>query len=195
MNSTMLTIAKDVKIQIEFNPAVVAEYRLIGYENRMLKREDFNNDRVDAGEIGAGHTVTALYEIVLQGSQGRHLEPLRYGVKNKGADTLANELAFLRIRYKLPDGENSMLLEWPLVKHDLLDNVSDSSNDFRFSAAVAAFGQMLRGGKYSGDFGYDDITQLARSARGSDPFGYRGEFVQLVNLAKSLAVESKQAKQ
>jgi Ca-activated chloride channel family protein len=188
MSSTLNTIAKDVKIQVEFNPATVAEYRLIGYENRLLKREDFSNDKVDAGEIGAGHTVTALYEIALVGSGGQRLESRRYG-DNKTAPSgrHGNELAFLRLRYKAPDGETSKLLEWPVQKQDIIETVDNTSERFRFSAAVAAFGQQLRGGKYLDAFSYDDILSLARGARGDDPFGYRAEFIKLVNLTKSLS--------
>ncbi|OAD23304.1 von Willebrand factor type A domain-containing protein [Candidatus Thiomargarita nelsonii] len=185
MSSTLNTIAKDVKIQIEFNPAKVAEYRLIGYENRMLKREDFSNDQVDAGEIGAGHTVTALYEIALVGSGGERLENRRYG-DNQTVSGQDNELAFLRLRYKAPDGDTSQLLEWPLMRQDLVDSTSER---FRFSAAVAAFGQQLRGGKYLERFSYDEILSLARGARGDDPFGYRAGLIELVNLAKSLSHE------
>jgi Ca-activated chloride channel family protein len=183
MSSTLNTIAKDVKIQIEFNPATVAEYRLIGYENRMLKREDFSNDKIDAGEIGAGHTVTALYEIALVGSGGERLENLRYGDnKTVPEGQRNNELAFLRLRYKAPDGDTSQLIESPL-KRQTLDNTSER---YRFSAAVAAFGQQLRGGKYLEQFSYNDILNLARGARGEDPFGYRAEFIKLVNLAQTL---------
>jgi Ca-activated chloride channel family protein len=183
MSSTLNTIAKDVKIQIEFNPATVAEYRLIGYENRMLKREDFSNDKIDAGEIGAGHTVTALYEIALVGSGGERLENLRYGDnKTVPEGQRNNELAFLRLRYKAPDGDTSQLIESPL-KRQTLDNTSER---YRFSAAVAACGQQLRGGKYLEQFSYNDILNLARGARGEDPFGYRAEFIKLVNLAQTL---------
>ena len=193
ISSTMHTIAKDVKIQIEFNPDVVAEYRLIGYENRILKREDFNNDKVDAGEIGAGHTVTALYEIVLQGSSALYLEPSRYSPQTKVTHEHGDELAFVRMRYKLPGGKKSTLTEWPLTKRDMTTTIAATSDNFRFSTAVAAFGQLLRGGIYTGDMGYADITELARNARGHDTFGYRGEFIQLVNLAQSLAMANKQA--
>ena len=183
IGATLNTIAKDVKIQIEFNPAIVAEYRLIGYENRILKREDFNNDKVDAGEIGAGHTVTALYEIALVGSGGERLEALRYS-DNSPKPAYGDEFAFLRIRYKAPNGNTSKLLEWSLTQDSIIDNTSDS---FRFSAAVAAFAQQLRGGKYLEQFTYEDILNLARESRGSDPFGYRAGMIDLVNLAQSLS--------
>jgi Ca-activated chloride channel family protein len=184
MSSTLETIAKDVKIQIEFNPAVVAEYRLIGYENRALRREDFNNDKVDAGDIGAGHSVTALYEVALVGSKGVRMEPLRYGAEKPAAGN-KDELAWLRLRYKLPASDTSKLIEQPIKTADIKE-AGKTSGDFRFAAAVAAFGQQLRGGKHTGELGYDDILKLAQDARGKDAFGYRGEFVTLVNLAKSL---------
>jgi len=197
MSSTLQTIAKDVKIQIEFNKSRVAEYRLIGYENRMLKREDFNNDKVDAGEIGAGHTVTALYEITLVGAKSQSVDALRYSA-NEPENNLTqyrpgnktnklSELAFLKIRYKAPDQESSQLLSWPLNLETIIKNKNNTSDRFRFAAAVAAFGQKLKGGIYTRTFSYNDILTLARESRGSDNFGYRGEFIKLVNLAKSLS--------
>ncbi|MCU7830229.1 MAG: VWA domain-containing protein [Candidatus Thiodiazotropha sp. (ex Myrtea sp. 'scaly one' KF741663)] len=185
LDATLEVIAKDVKIQIEWNPAVVTEYRLIGYENRLLAREDFNNDKVDAGDIGAGHTVTALYEIVLAGGKGQRLEPLRYtsGSKVSGKQ---NEIAHLRLRYKAPDGDRSKLIEAPILTRSIEENLAKASDDFRFSASVAAFAQLLRGGRYTESFGYSDVTSLAQGSRGNDPYGYRGEFLRLVNLASSL---------
>jgi Ca-activated chloride channel homolog len=189
--STLHTIARDVKIQVEFNPAVVAEYRLIGYENRALAREDFANDKVDAGEIGAGHNVTALYELALAGSGGERIEPLRYGgAKPVGS---ADEIAHLRLRYKSPDGDTSRLIERPIRRSELKRELAASSEDFRFAAAVAGFGQLLRGGRYTGAWTWDDVLKLARDARGADAEGWRGEFVQLVQLAQSL--QSGQAQQ
>ena len=187
ISSTFNIIAKDVKIQIEFNPAIVAEYRLIGYENRLLKREDFNNDKVDAGEIGAGHSVTALYEIALVGSGGERLEKLRYSSekKNRNKTQHNNELAFVRLRYKAPNGNTSKLLERRILQRDIIKRLNKTSQRFRFSAAVAAFGQQLRGGKYLEQFSYSDIIRLARGARGEDPFGYRAEFLKLVRQAES----------
>ena len=187
MSSTMLTIARDVKLQIEFNPAVVTEYRLIGYENRKLNRQDFNNDKVDAGEIGAGHTVTAIYEISLVGSKAVKMDPLRYQSQAKTA-SYNNELALLRLRYKKPDGDTSKLLEWTITKDEIIADRRMTSNAFRFSAAVAGFAQALRGGIQMGDFSYADIMKLAQASRGDDPFGYRGEFLSLVNMAGSLTV-------
>jgi Ca-activated chloride channel family protein len=186
ISSTLDTIAKDVKIQLEFNPAVVAEYRLIGYENRALNREDFNNDKVDAGEIGAGHTVTALYEISLVDSKSKYVDPLRYS-RPPGADTHhKDEIALLRLRYKQPDSNTSKLIERAVKTADIVNTLEKTSDRFRFSASVAGFGQLLRGGRYTSNYQYDDVLELARSARGQDAFGYRGEFISLVNLAKSL---------
>jgi len=187
LSSTLLTIAKDVKIQIEFNPAQVSEYRLIGYENRMLNEEDFANDKVDAGEIGAGHRVTALYEISLTGSNGQRLPPRRYQSEESSSErstgSFNNELAHLRIRYKLPNESVSKLIQSPVMDSGINARGGDS---FNFAASVAAFGQKLRGGKYLEDYSYDDIAQLARTSRGNDPHGYRSEFMQLVNLANTL---------
>jgi Ca-activated chloride channel homolog len=186
LNSTMLTIAKDVKIQIEFNPAVVSEYRLLGYENRLLNREDFNNDKVDAGEIGAGHTVTAIYEISLKGRESERIDALRYQqVQKQGSN--ANEVAFLRLRYKEPESTISQLLEWVIAKDEIIGDIEKTSNAFRFSAAVASFAQQLRGGVNTKEYTYDDIAELAQNARGEDLFGYRGEFLSLVKLTQSIS--------
>jgi len=186
MSSTLLTIAKDVKVQIEFNPAVVSEYRLVGYENRKLRQADFSNDRIDAGEIGAGHTVTALYEITLKGNRNR-IEPLRYGPLSNKEPVRSSEIAFLRLRYKAPKGDKSKLIEWPLKRSDILPRGERASTDFRFAVAVAGFAELLRGGKQTGSFGYRDVLDLASNSRGRDQSGYRGEFIKLVNLAKSLS--------
>ncbi len=187
LSATLMTIAKDVKIQIEFNPALVSEYRLIGYENRMLNEEDFANDKVDAGEIGAGHRVTALYEISLTGSSGQRLPPRRYQAdptNNESSNTaFSNELAHLRVRYKLPNESVSKLIQSPVMDSGINARGGDS---FNFAAAVAAFGQKLRGGTYLENFGYDDIEKLARQSRGNDLHGYRNEFMQLVGLAQTL---------
>ena len=153
VGSTLQTIAKDVKIQVEFNPAVVAEYRLIGYENRMLRREDFNNDQIDAGEIGAGHTVTALYELTLTDSPARLVDPLRYGASEPAVRGRASEAAFVRLRYKAPDGDVSQLIERPVRVSEVAGTPSD---ELRFAASVAAFGERLRGGDYLGDYQYGD---------------------------------------
>ncbi len=180
LSSTLAVVARDVKLQVEFNPARVSEYRLLGYENRALKREDFSNDKVDAGEIGAGHTLTALYEIVPTGQKG-WLEPLRYAAAPK-AQNNAEELAMLRVRYKPVAGADSKLIERPISNAS-----TQASDDLRFSAAVAAFAQQLKGdGRYTGNMSLRDTAALARSALGDDPFGLRHEFVQLVELAQSL---------
>lgn len=178
MSTTLTTIARDVKIQVEFNPGTVAEYRLIGYEKRLLAREDFNNDAVDAGEIGAGANVTALYEITLKGAKGGRIDPPRYGSPSAAPDK-GGELALLRLRYKMPDGGASRLIEQPLSATP----EAAPSDRLRFVAAVAAFADNLRGGKYSEGFGYDKVAGLARGAVGSDPGGYRGQMARLAEMA------------
>jgi len=193
MASTLYVIARDVKIQIEYNPSVVAEYRLIGYENRVLRREDFANDQVDSGDMGAGHRVTALYEIALRGSGGERLEPLRYGAGYTPSSANAGELAFLRIRYKRPAEEQSRLLKWSVAAATVKPDTASASPAFRFAAAVAGFGQMLRGATYTGLLSYGEVEQLARDAGEADPYGYRSEFVKLVGLAQELSAGSKQA--
>lgn len=182
MSATLLTIARDVKIQLEFNPAQVQEYRLIGYEKRLLKREDFNNDQVDAGEIGAGANVTAIYEITPAGSAGARIDPLRYGGRAEPQGH-GNELGFLRLRYKLPGQSASRLIEQPIAAQA----EAEASERLRWAAAVAAFADALRGGKYLDGYGYRQIAQLANGARGQDADGYRAGFVQLVKLAEGLA--------
>jgi len=183
MSSTLLTIAGDVKIQVEFNPAMVAEYRLIGYENRQLAREDFNNDKVDAGELGAGHNVTALYEISLVGMGGEASDPLRYGpaqpLEGRGL-----ELANLKLRYKLPGSDSSVLVERPITRRDVKVQPAES---LRFAAAVAAYADLLRGGENMNGFTWDQVETLARGARGEDRWGYRAEFLQLLAQARSLS--------
>lgn len=186
MASNMFSIANDVKIQVEFNPNRVAEYRLIGYETRMLRREDFNNDQVDAGEIGAGHAVTAIYEITPVGGRTFN-DPLRYQQNAAPAGT-AGELAFLRIRYKLPGEDTSRLIERAITDGDSVANVAAAPEYVRFATAVAGYGQLLRGDPYL-DRGYewDDVIQLAQGARGNDEFGWRAEFVQLARAAQTAA--------
>jgi Ca-activated chloride channel family protein len=186
--STLETIAQDVKIQVEFNPQRVAEYRLVGYESRALAREDFKNDRVDAGDIGAGHTVTALYELTPAGSDDTQIDPLRYGGTVSTRDASSSEVAFVRLRYKRPGESTSREIERPIAASSAIDDLARTSRDFRFSAAVAAFGQILRGGRYTGDFAYDDVLALARAARGDDADGHRGEFLGLVRTAAALSM-------
>jgi len=189
LSSTLFTIAKDVKIQVEFNPATVKEYRLIGYENRVLSREDFNNDKVDAGEIGAGHRVTALYEIIPASSKGL-VDPLRYGNSSTNDKSARNdEFALLRLRYKQPDADNSKLLEYA-IKTSSVVTKDQMSGDLRFAASVAAFGQLLRGGKYLDQFNYADVIKLANSGMGDDGDGYRHEFISLAKLAGEINARS-----
>jgi len=185
--STLFPIAKDVKIQVEFNPERIAEYRLIGYETRILNREDFNNDKVDAGDIGAGHTVTAIYEVTPTDSDAKMIDDLRYGAKEKAPKTKAKsgEYAFVKIRYKLPNEDKSKLITTPVdgkLETAKLDNVPV---DARFATSVAAFGQILRGDSYTGHYSYDDVIALAEAAKGKDSFCYRSEFINLVRLAKT----------
>ena len=187
--STLSIVARDVKIQMEFNPAVVSEYRLIGYENRALAREDFRNDKVDAGEVGAGHGVTALYELSLVGTPGQ-LGDSRYA-RPAPVSGHGDELGMLRLRYKQPAGGASREIE-VAVQREQIEPAAAASTDLRFTAAVAAFGQHLRGGKYLGSFGPAQIEQLAAGARGEDRFGYRGEFLRLVKLAGALQTPSPQ---
>ena len=187
-SSTLFPIAKDVKIQVEFNPALVSEYRLVGYETRMLKREDFNNDKVDAGEVGSGHTVTAIYEITPKDAAPSS-DPLRYGpVQTRIDEKVASgtgELGYLKMRYKLPKEDTSRLISVPITRELEKKSIADASAETRFSVAVAGFGQLMRGSPYLKSFGYDDVIALAQGAKGSDPFGYRAEFVNLARLAKS----------
>ena len=187
VQGTLTTIAKDVKIQVEFNPATVSEYRLVGYETRALRRQDFNNDRVDAGDIGAGHTVTAIYEITPVGSGGERIDPLRYNNETPVASGANDEeYAFLKLRYKLPDESVSRLIEQPVPVRSAQNDIGAVSADMRFAAAVAAFGQKLRGGTYVQEMSYAEISALARGARGEDTHGYRSEFLSLVELADGI---------
>ncbi len=195
--ATLFTIAKDVKLQLEFNPATVSHYRLVGYETRQLRREDFNNDKVDAGDIGAGHSVTALYEITPVGATGQLVDTLRYQTKKKSLELNSKdsgsgvqyngEYAFMKIRYKLPGKDVSRLITTALTAAMEVSSIEEAPQNARFVSAVAAFGQILRGGINTGSFGYDEVIELALSARGEDRFGYRAEFINLVRLAKSAA--------
>ena len=186
MGGTLLTLAKDVKVQVEFNPARVAGYRLIGYENRLLAPEDFSDDTKDAGELGAGHTVTALYQVVPKGvpvPREGGVDSLRYrpeGDSDPPSD-FADELLYVKVRYKDPDGAASKLLAQPVA-----DRVGAPSADFRFAAAVAAFGMLLRDSRHAGDYTLDDVVSLAEGALGSDSRGYRGEFIRLVEAVRDL---------
>jgi Ca-activated chloride channel family protein len=188
MGGTLVTIAKDVKIQIEFNPTHVSAYRLIGYENRLLRNEDFNNDLKDAGDMGSGHTVTALFEVVPPGVEVPipDVDPLKYrGAPSQPAPRASSrEMLNLKVRYKDPDGSQSKLLEVPLV--DRGDSFSRASRDFQFAASVAAFGMILRGSPYKGNASFNTVLETAEQSTGADRNGYRGEFVELVKRARAL---------
>jgi Ca-activated chloride channel family protein len=202
MTGTLVTIAKDVKIQVEFNPHQVAGYRLIGYENRMLRTEDFNDDTKDAGEIGAGHTVTALYEIVPAGKavDVPPVDDLKYqqsrtnvtGTSTAGVDgddksDIMGELLTLKMRYKQPQGDTSRKLDWA-VKDDG-KAFGEASTDFQFAASVAGFGLLLRDSQYKGNLTYAAVLELAQAGLGGDAHGYRAEFLEMVRSAKSLRGE------
>jgi Ca-activated chloride channel family protein len=189
LSGSMFSIANDVKIQVEFNPAKVAEYRLIGYETRILNREDFNNDKVDAGEIGAGTSVTAVYELTPVGSTARLVDPSRYqAIPAAETSSNASEFAFLKLRYKIPGEDKSKLVDRPITTKDEVADIGQAPESTRFATAVAAYGEMLRGDPYlDKSFTWDSVIDLANGAKGKDEFGYRGEFVQLARLAKTAA--------
>ncbi|HTK59391.1 MAG TPA: VWA domain-containing protein [Sphingomicrobium sp.] len=180
--STLFTIAKDVKIQVEFNPRAVAEYRLIGYETRALNRDDFDNDKVDAGDVGSGQTVTALYEVVPVGGPSV-MGASRYA-GTEGPRCNACELGFVKIRYKLPKSDTSRLISTPINAGVQFASFDAAPRDARFATAVAGFAELLRGGRYTGPLTYDDVLRIASAARGTDEYGYRSEFLQLVRNAK-----------
>ena len=190
LSGNLFAIANDVKIQVEFNPARVAEYRLVGYETRLLDRADFNNDAVDAGEIGSGHSVTAIYEIVAPDSPARMVEPLRYEARPQAEDP-SGEYAFVRLRYKRPGEAESRLIETPVTQADAVSRFEDADGEVRFAVAAAAYAQLLRGDPYLNDFGFSDAAAIANGARGEDPFGLRGEFVQLARLAETAAAQER----
>jgi Ca-activated chloride channel family protein len=190
---TLFTIAKDVKFQLEFNPARVESYRLIGYENRLLNEEDFNDDTKDAGEMGAGHMVTALYEIIPAGTSEKapEIDPLRYQVsKNQKIDKAGytDELLTIKVRYKKPDGKTSMLLEKPV--RDDVSRLDDMSDNLRFAASVAEFGMILRNSGYKGNSTLEHAIGLAGNARGEDKDGYRAELIRLMKVAKDMRLLS-----
>ena len=199
INGTLVTIAKDVKIQVEFNPARVASYRLIGYEKRLLRKEDFNNDKIDAGEIGAGHTVTALYEVVLVGSEPNPaasvppVDPLKYKDNSASIAPVTpafrtakrlQELLTVKLRYKQPDGETSKLLERAFV--DPGAQFASAAPDFKFAAAVAEFGMILRDSEFKGTGTFGAVVEWAREGKGVDTNGYRAGFLELVRKTQEL---------
>jgi Ca-activated chloride channel family protein len=185
-SSTLFTIAKDVKLQIEFNPSKVQSYRLIGYENRMMATEDFNDDIKDAGELGSGHTVTALYEVIPVGVTNefqKQTDPLKYQVKTSKTSSATNEIMTVKLRYKKPEGNKSRLIIHAI--NDALNDLESTSDNFRFSAAVAEFGLLLRNSKFKKNASYEQVVRLASSAKGTDDFGYRTEFIDMVGLVKN----------
>ena len=196
MNGTLVTIAKDVKIQVEFNPARVASYRLIGYEKRMLRKEDFNNDKIDAGEIGAGHTVTALYEVVPVGGKVNPaasvppVDKLKYGpnesqkTSHSDVATASNEMLTVKLRYKKPDGDKSELLEQPIIDSNAA--FTNASPDFKFAAAVAEFGMLLRDSEHKGNGTFGSVLEWAQEGKGADSNGYRAGFIELVRKVQTL---------
>ncbi len=190
--STLFTIAKDVKVQVEFNPLKVQSYRLIGYENRMLQKEDFNDDKKDAGELGAGHTVTALYEIIPAGVKDDFtgkVDDLKYQTNPPVRNDLTNEMLTIKLRYKKPAGDESKLITKPVLDENC--TLEKTSDNFRFSAAVASFGMLLRNSAYKQNASYDEVLELAKNAKGKDADGYRQEFIKLVEIASSLSVAKK----
>ena len=190
MAGNIFPIADDVKIQVEFNPARIAEYRLIGYETRMLNREDFNNDKVDAGDIGAGTSVTAIYEVTPAGSDGAAIDPLRYGEAAKAGST-KGEYAFVKLRYKAPGAAESTLITHAVTDKDRSKSVESAPEWARFATAVAGFGEMLKGGDALGTgFGWEAIRNLGLGAKGEDEFGYRAEFIELTRLAETAEAQA-----
>ena len=183
LTSTLATVARDIKIQLEFNPAAVKEYRLVGYENRLLREEDFNNDRVDAGDIGAGHNITALYEIIPQGKTG-WLDARHYQ-NAPAASGKTDEYGWLKLRYKAPESEQSQLIEQPIVAKSI--PLADAEEATRFAIAAASYAQALKGGKYNGALDWAGILRLAQAAQGSDPYGERAGLLQLIEKARELS--------
>jgi Ca-activated chloride channel family protein len=195
---TLFTIAKDVKLQVEFNPAKVAGYRLIGYENRMLASEDFNDDKKDAGEMGSGHTVTALYEVIPVGVKSSFLkdvDPLKYQTNPEpfSESNFDDEIMTVKFRYKAPDGDVSKLIEHPVTDRKI--SLASTYDNFRFAAAVAEFGMLLRNSEFKSSASFADVLNMASTAKGSDEEGYRSEFITLVKNAESLAKSKPETKE
>jgi Ca-activated chloride channel family protein len=185
---TLFTVAKDVKLQLEFNPQYVKAYRLIGYENRLLNDEDFKDDKKDAGEMGAGHRVTALYEIIPAGSAEKvpEIDELKYQQRKKeAARNFSNELVTIKARYKAPEGNQSFPMDKVVSPQAAV--FEKASENIRFASAVAGFGMLLRNSEYKGTISYEEVARIAKNAKGDDEEGYRGEFVRLVKVAESLA--------
>jgi Ca-activated chloride channel family protein len=188
LGATLVTVAKDVKVQVEFNPAKVGAYRLIGYENRLLRNQDFNDDAKDAGEVGAGHHVTALYELIPSGREGDvpAVDPLEFQKATRPSSEDRDESLVVKLRYKPPAGDESRLIKVGLVDGGAAA-VSQASHDLQFAAAVAGFGMLLRGSPHKGGLTYDAVLELATSAASRDPQGYRREFLTLVRKAQMLS--------
>jgi Ca-activated chloride channel family protein len=192
---TLFTIAKDVKLQIEFNQAKVQGYRLIGYENRMLAKEDFNNDKKDAGELGSGHTVTALYEVIPAGVKDSFLtkvDPLKYQknvTESLSKSSHSDEIMTVKFRYKKPDEDVSKLIEHPVIDKQV--PLSKTSDNFRFAASVAEFGLLLRNSEFRANASFENVSNMARKAKGNDEEGYRFEFIRMVENADALAKNTK----
>lgn len=184
--ATLVTVAKDVKLQVEFNPALVAGYRLVGYENRMLRDEDFNDDKKDAGDIGAGHSVTALYELIPAGVTvpGAKVDGLKYQKTSSAPAGATSELMTVKVRYKQPDGKTSKLLSQPV--NQAHTELAQTTVDFRWAVAVAGFGMMLRESANRGNVSWQQVLALAEGAQGPDTEGYRKELVQLIKIAAKL---------
>ena len=185
LGATLVTIAKDAKIQVEFNPAQVAEYRLIGYENRLLAAEDFNDDAKDGGELGAGHAVTAIYEIVLvgRGGTGTSVDPLKYQ-EPRSTGRASDELFSVKLRYQPPTGTGASRLIAETVRRD--DNARGNT-DLRFAAAVAEYGMLLRNSEYKAQSSWENVIAMARQNLGTDPGGYRAEFLRLAEVARGMS--------
>jgi secreted protein with Ig-like and vWFA domain len=190
LDGTLVTVAKDAKIQVEFNPMRVSRYRLLGYEKRLLRDRDFNDDTKDAGEVGAGHSVTVLYEIEPAGGTGAGVDPLRYrtepaaGVESRTRGGHADELMNLKIRYKQPDGQTSRLMEMPVK--DVDRDLTRASVDFKFAASVAGYGMLLRQSPHAGTLNWEKVLRLAEQGQGNDVDGYRAEFIDLARRAQTL---------
>lgn len=186
MSGTLFTIARDVKIPVEFNPAQVAEYRLIGYENRILAAEDFRNDQVDAGDIGAGHTVTAIYEITLTDSEFRYIPPLRYTTASSTTNIDSdrkNDIATIKLQYKIGKSNKSRKMEQMVLRANLKTSMLETSVDFRFASSVAAFGQWLRKNEKMKSLKLVKIQTLANNSLNQDTRGYRSEFIRMLETA------------
>jgi len=187
LQKNLIPIANDLKLQVEFNPDKVAEYRLIGYETRALKREDFNNDKIDAGDVGAGHSVTAIYEINPKGTSKQFVDPLRYGQPSGAPRSSFNtEYGFLKIRYKRPGEDTSNLITASISDAGSSGSIDNAPTSTRFATAVAAYGLKLRKDYFMGDMDWEEVTKLALNAKGLDENGYRAEFVDLTRSAQVL---------